>query len=558
MRRFRFWAISISSFISVTALTGIQQSLSATNLSQNIDNLPNSLRSQVDIFDNRNANPSQSNPVQVRQFDLSGEWIYETRYVEFIGNCTGIERDHGVNGQSAFNIIQNGNRLIVSGRYAERNGLSEARLSGNQFTALSTKFSNFRLEGTVSSDGNTITGTVFCTINKPFTLTRKIPTPPPPQPVSPQTIEEKRAFRKSDQQVAAELAALRERGRREGWSFQVGDSQAFRILLEVLTGTRIPQNFRPSTIDILSILSILIQDSSRNYPPPTPPQPTPVPGQLPSRFDAREWNVVPEIRSQGTCGSCWAFAAVSANEIAYSSRYQQPNSNLNLSEQQLLSCNRQGFSCNGGFVTDKDSDYRYESGLVGEQIFPYQGQDSPCRAMGRPSSGNLYDIKAFDFVLAPSDNPGSSASITKIKQAIYVFGSVWAGVYADDAFQAYKGGIFNSCNNSRPNHAINIIGWDDAGGYWIARNSWGNDWGENGYFKIKYGCSQIGVSAAVPKLPQLLDCAGGNCQQRNSSPPPWLRGVVPNPVPPAPVPPTPVPPAPVPTPPSNTSPQPLW
>ncbi|OCR02731.1 hypothetical protein BCD67_07440 [Oscillatoriales cyanobacterium USR001] len=64
--------------------------------------------------------------------------------------------------------------------------------------------------------------------------------------------------------------------------------------------------------------------------------------------------------------------------------------------------------------------------------------------------------------------------------------------------------------------------------------------------KIKYGCSQIGVSAAIPKLPVLADCNGGNCQPRNYSSPPWLGGNAPNPVPLTPVQPTPIQPNPVP------------
>ena len=382
----------------------------------------------------------------------------------------------------------------------------------------------------------------------PFTLR--------PESRTPQTIEEKRAFRKSDQQVAAELAALRERGKREGWTFEIGDSQAFRILLELLAGTRIPDNFRPNVINILDILTRLIQDATRNNPTPAPPQPVPPqpvpprpipnPNQLPNHFDAREWGVVPEIRDQKDCGSCWAFAAVSAQEIAYSSLYKQPSGSLNLSEQQLLSCNRNNFSCSGGFISDQDSDYRYESGLVGEQAYPYEERKSTCRNFSRPGSGNLFDIKAFQFI-GVNDDPGSPANITKIKQAIYAYGVVWAGVHSDEAFQAYKGtGVFNACRNGKPNHAINIIGWDDAGGYWIVRNSWNNDWGENGYMKIKYGCSQIGISAAIPKLPVLADCNGGNCQPRNPSSPPWLGGNAPNPVPPTPTPPTSVPPTSVP------------
>ncbi|MEG4508288.1 C1 family peptidase [Microcoleus sp. F6_B4] len=536
----------------VTLAAEVKQGLAVKSPAQSMNILPNShnsIVSKVDTSDKQKATLNPNNLSQAGQVNLSGEWIYETGTITFIGDCTTgrIANESDARFQVDFNIIQNGQNLIISGAWIEYNGFSQGKISGNQLTIQSNRFNNMRIDGTISSDGNKITGTFFCLKNVPFTLTRKNPNPP----VAPQTIEEKRAFRKSDQQVAAELAALRERGKREGWTFEVGDSQAFRILLELLNGTRIPENFRPNVINILDILTRLIQEASRNNPTPAPPQPIPPrpipnPNQLPNRFDAREWGVVPEIRAQGSCGSCWAFAAVGAQEIAYSSLYKQPRGSLDLSEQQLLSCNRNNFSCSGGFISDKDSDYRYESGLVGEQAYPYENRESTCRNFSRPGSGNLFDIKAFQFVLGQNDAPGSPANITKIKQAIYAYGVVWAGVHSEEAFPAYKGGVFNACSNKKADHAINIIGWDDAGGYWIVRNSWGNDWGENGYMKIKYGCSQIGVNAAIPKLPVLADCNGGNCQPRNFSTPPWLGGNAPNPVPLTPTPPTSVPPTSVP------------
>jgi len=561
MRWIRFITWGIASFIVVAITQPVPGNGQTPRSSQNSDSniiYLDPFLSKVDTSDNQKATLNSNNLSQAGQVNLSGEWIYEMRGINFTGDCTRVTSDSGTNFKVDFNIIQNGGNLIFSGEWAQNNGFSQGGISNNQLTTQSISYPNLRLEGTISSDGNKITGTLFCAKNVPFTLTRK--NTQPPQPVAPKTIEQKRAFRKSDQQVAAELAALRERGKREGWTFEVGDSQAFRILLELIAGTRIPDNFRPNVINIFDILTRLIQDASRNNPTPAPPRLIPNPNQLSSHFDAREWGVVPAIRTQGTCGSCSAFAAVSAQEIAYSSLYQQPSGSLNLSEQQLLSCNRNNFSCGGGFITEKDSDYRYESGLVGEQAYPYENRESTCRNFSRPGSGNIFDIKSFDFLPTGNDDPGSPANIATIKQGIYAFGSVWAGVHADEAFQAYKGtGVFNACSNSKPNHAINIIGWDDAGGYWIVRNSWDRDWGENGYMKIKYGCNHIGISAAVPKLPVLADCNGGNCQPKNSSNPPWLGGNAPIPVPPTPVQPTPVPPnstPPTPVPPASNPNQP--
>jgi len=77
-------------------------------------------------------------------------------------------------------------------------------------------------------------------------------------------------------------------------------------------------------------------------------------------------------------------------------------------------------------------------------------------------------------------------------------GPVTVAVRSTSAFQAYNGGIFNSCSTGPVNHAVVIVGWDDAqgaNGVWIIRNSWGTGWGEAGYMRIAYGCSSIGYAA---------------------------------------------------------------
>jgi hypothetical protein len=333
------------------------------------------------------------------------------------------------------------------------------------------------------------------------------------------------ATRKTDEQAQRELEDLRRQGQREGWTFEIGDSLAFRILLSILAGTKVPQNFNP---------------------PIAPVEPV---GTIPAQFDARQWNVVPPIRNQGDCGSCWAFAAVSSYEIAYNSLYRTPSS-INRSEQQMLSCNPSGYSCNGGFISESDSAYNYlrQPGLVDESSYAYEGQATPCRQLSRTGSEDLFAVGAFRFVTGyDGDSP---ANVQQIKAAIWKYGSVWAGVRADPAFQAYKGGIFGGngkgCAAGEPNHAVNIIGWNDAGGYWIIRNSWGSDWGENGFARIAYGCSRIGTTSAYPKDLSLMDCQNGSCQPKGMTPQPWLSGqpnIMPTPdraPAPAPITPTPI------------------
>lgn len=67
-------------------------------------------------------------------------------------------------------------------------------------------------------------------------------------------------------------------------------------------------------------------------------------------------------------------------------------------------------------------------------------------------------------------------------------GPVAAPMYASENLKNYRAGIFNDplCISNIPNHAVLLVGYGIENGvsYWIARNSWGESWGENGYFRV--------------------------------------------------------------------------
>jgi cathepsin L len=88
-------------------------------------------------------------------------------------------------------------------------------------------------------------------------------------------------------------------------------------------------------------------------------------------------------------------------------------------------------------------------------------------------------------------------AVTAIKNAIFKYGGVSACVYADDYFEAYTGGVFsNTDSGSQCNHAILLVGWDDARGAWLLKNSWSPSWGVDGFMWISYGANSVGYSAA--------------------------------------------------------------
>jgi hypothetical protein len=96
-------------------------------------------------------------------------------------------------------------------------------------------------------------------------------------------------------------------------------------------------------------------------------------------------------------------------------------------------------------------------------------------------------------------------SVDAIKNAIYTYGPITAGICAGSAMSAYRGGIFSTdeCAQTGINHGIALVGWNDAENTWVLRNSWGTGWGESamsggekGYMRIVRGTSQVGYAAS--------------------------------------------------------------
>lgn len=205
--------------------------------------------------------------------------------------------------------------------------------------------------------------------------------------------------------------------------------------------------------------------------------------KFPSSFDWRNNNGVTPVQNQGNCGSCWAFAPVAALESKLLISY---GTLTNLSEQQVVSCNPDSFGCGGGWGSTTYDLFR-DYGVVGEECMPYDTSDavpctqSSCSIIAKISGyANInYDVLSIKYAL-------QSGPISVVMEVYEDFFHYSGGCYE------HVWGVFQGL------HAITIVGWDDScdgSGAWIVKNSWGENWGEEGYFRIKYDNCYIGIYA---------------------------------------------------------------
>lgn len=214
-------------------------------------------------------------------------------------------------------------------------------------------------------------------------------------------------------------------------------------------------------------------------------------------YDARKANMVPSIRTQ-KCGNCWTYSAIGPIECSYIriNNISNPTS-VDLSEKQVLACSGGG-TCSGG-QTYKVFEWLKNSGknVMDEINAPDNGVDHPCPVIPASAKVQLVEWGVVD----PSGNINKIAPVDKIKEAICKYGPVAVSLDATPLLVNFAGnGVFfeTASNYANPtsSHAVLLIGWDDSKQAWLMRNSWGEDWGDDGYCWIKYNTNNIGRRAA--------------------------------------------------------------
>lgn len=206
-------------------------------------------------------------------------------------------------------------------------------------------------------------------------------------------------------------------------------------------------------------------------------------------------------QSQAECGACWAFA----NAAAYQVEQRLWNGkDVDVSEQQLVNCVpptvMSGNNCEGQWP-EVAWEYLTEHGIAQESKVPYRAAMQTCDLTKEEGD---YKVVRWSFV---GERDPREPTDDEIKLALVTHGPVVATVRVTDAMQNYTSGVFDDRDVGPINHAITIMGWDDSKGAWHVLNSWGTDWGEDGYIWIKYGVNRIG-SYATWAEPVVMKPAG--------------------------------------------------
>ena len=240
-------------------------------------------------------------------------------------------------------------------------------------------------------------------------------------------------------------------------------------------------------------------------------------GPLPDSFDLRTMGLVPSVKDQGSCGSCWSFSKTGSLESALLGQ----GKNLDLAEQELVSCDNTQWGCNGGLLSGFK--YQIDKGQTLESNMPYTARNSSCSAKPKAAKG-----VSFQYVGTADRGPTEQ----ELKCALFKYKTIpWITVGATSAWgnpPVSEKTPYTRCGSTQTNHAVGVVGWwKDASGktQFIMKNSWGEGWGDKGYMSLPLGCNNFGEEVAFIEV--------------EKAPEPTPTPVPPGPTPPGP---TPVPP----------------
>ncbi|KAK2945248.1 putative Cathepsin B [Blattamonas nauphoetae] len=213
------------------------------------------------------------------------------------------------------------------------------------------------------------------------------------------------------------------------------------------------------------------------------------PANLPESFDIRERypEAAVPVRHQQHCGSCWAFATTTAASI----RLNIKGHNYGvLSPQDLVSCDKYDAACRGGgFYTPHA--HMLETGATTEECMSYKsfaGRVPTCPS--KCDNGSEIIRHKYKSI--------AQYTVDNVMEGLMNDGPMFFAFTVYEDFGFYRSGIYkHKYGKAEDGHAVTLIGWGEENGekYWLLQNSWGPEWGENGFFRMRRGTNECGCES---------------------------------------------------------------
>jgi cathepsin F len=197
-------------------------------------------------------------------------------------------------------------------------------------------------------------------------------------------------------------------------------------------------------------------------------------GAVPTEFDWRTKNMVTAVKNQEQCGSCWAFSATEQIESVWAIA---GHSLVSLAPQQIVDCDKTCYGCGGGWSYLAFQYVISAGGLEPESDYPYTGANGRCHFV---SSDVAAKISAWKYV---SKVAGDEETV----MVPFVANTAPLSVCVDaSSWQLYQKGVLQQCGRTI-DHCVQITGYSTQNNLkvWNVRNSWGADWGVQGYIYVE-------------------------------------------------------------------------